>query len=88
MFNGKVPYFIKYSAHFFYIENYAEIFPADYSCMRIILDKIWYFCVTIGYRDEQQDSSTLALAALSNVMQIEFILFAINYQLQIHATGQ
>jgi hypothetical protein len=27
-----VPYFIKYSAHFFYIENDAEIFPAHYTC--------------------------------------------------------
>ncbi len=24
-------YFIKYSAHFFYIENDAEIFPANYT---------------------------------------------------------
>jgi hypothetical protein len=26
-----VPYFIEYSAHFFYIENDAEIFPAHYT---------------------------------------------------------
>jgi hypothetical protein len=25
-----MPYFIKYSAHFFYIENDAEIFPVHY----------------------------------------------------------
>jgi hypothetical protein len=49
--------------------------------MRIILDKIWYFCVTIGNRDEQQSSAALALAALSNIMQIEFILLVINHQL-------
>ncbi len=29
--NGPLPYFIKYSAHFFYIENDAEIFPAHYT---------------------------------------------------------
>jgi hypothetical protein len=28
-----VPYFIKYSAHFFYIENDAEIFSAHYTLM-------------------------------------------------------
>jgi hypothetical protein len=56
--------------------------------MRIILDKIWYFCETIGNGDKPQDSTTLALAALSNIMQIEFILLVINHQLQIHATGQ
>jgi hypothetical protein len=26
-----LPYFIKYSAHFFYTENDAEIFPAHYT---------------------------------------------------------
>ncbi len=26
-----IPYFIKYSAHFFYTENDAEIFPAHYT---------------------------------------------------------
>ncbi len=32
LFMGKVllPYFIEYSAHFFYIENDAEIFPGHY----------------------------------------------------------
>ncbi len=27
----KLPYFIEYSVHFFYIENDAEIFPAQYT---------------------------------------------------------
>ncbi len=27
----QLPYFIEYSAHFFYIEHDAEIFPADYT---------------------------------------------------------
>ncbi len=56
-------YHINYAL--FYIENYAKIFPEHYTCMRIMLDKISYFCVTIGNRDKQQDSTTLALAALS-----------------------
>ncbi len=28
---SKAPYFIEYSAHFFYIENDAEIFPVHYT---------------------------------------------------------